>query len=43
MADIVTNLPMKQFMEFHEAKGGYATVSMKIYRSLWQQNMETHY
>jgi len=29
MADIVTNLPMKQFMEYHEEKKAYATVSMK--------------
>jgi len=29
MADIVTNLPMKQFMDFHEAKNAQATVSMK--------------
>jgi len=29
MADIVTNLPMKKFMDFHEEKGGMATISMK--------------
>lgn len=29
MADIVTNLPMKEFMQFHEDKRAYATVSMK--------------
>lgn len=29
MADIVTNLPMKQFMQFHSEKKGLATISMK--------------
>ena len=29
MADIVTALPMKDFMAFHKQKGGIATVSMK--------------
>jgi len=29
MADIVTNLPMKDFMNFHSEKGGIATISMK--------------
>ncbi len=29
MADIVTNLPMKRFMDFHSEKGGMATISMK--------------
>lgn len=29
MADIVTNLPMKDFMEYHESKNAFATVSMK--------------
>jgi len=29
MADIVTNLPMKNFMDFHSMKGGIATISMK--------------
>ncbi len=29
MADIVTNLPMREFMEFHESKKAQATVSMK--------------
>ena len=29
MADIVTNLPMKDFMDFHTEKGGIATISMK--------------
>ena len=29
MADIVTNLPMKDFMAFHTEKGGIATISMK--------------
>ncbi|KKN01291.1 hypothetical protein LCGC14_1129220 [marine sediment metagenome] len=29
MADIVTNLPMKEFMDFHSEKGGLATISMK--------------
>ena len=29
MADIVTNLPVKNFMDFHSMKGGIATISMK--------------
>ena len=29
MADIITNLPMKDFMNFHSEKGGIATISMK--------------
>lgn len=29
MADIVTNLPMKDLMEFHAKNGGIATISMK--------------
>lgn len=29
MADIVTNLPMAEFMDFHEKTGAQATVSMK--------------
>lgn len=29
MADIVTNLPMSNFMDFHASKGGMATISMK--------------
>jgi len=33
MADIVTNLPMKDFMEFHSEKGGLATISMKTVES----------
>ncbi|MHA1149845.1 MAG: sugar phosphate nucleotidyltransferase [Promethearchaeota archaeon] len=33
MADIVTALPMKKFMEFHEEKGGIATISMKTVES----------
>ncbi|TFF95669.1 MAG: NDP-sugar synthase [Promethearchaeota archaeon] len=33
MADIVTNLPMKDFMNFHEEKGGIATISMKTVES----------
>ncbi|MFX1379989.1 MAG: sugar phosphate nucleotidyltransferase [Promethearchaeota archaeon] len=33
MADIVTNLPMKRFMEFHSNKGGIATISMKTVES----------
>jgi NDP-sugar pyrophosphorylase family protein len=33
MADIVTNLPMKEFMNFHEDKGGMATISMKTVES----------
>ncbi len=33
MADIVTNLPMKDFMNFHSEKGGIATISMKTSES----------
>ncbi len=33
MADIVTNLPMKNFMDFHTQKGGIATISMKTVES----------
>jgi NDP-sugar pyrophosphorylase family protein len=33
MADIVTNLPMKRFMDFHSEKGGMATISMKTVES----------
>jgi NDP-sugar pyrophosphorylase family protein len=33
MADIVTNLPMKDFMDFHTDKGGLATISMKTVES----------
>jgi NDP-sugar pyrophosphorylase family protein len=33
MADIVTNLPMREFMEFHTAKGGIGTISMKMVES----------
>jgi len=33
MADIVTNLPMKRFMDFHSDKGGLATISMKTVES----------
>lgn len=33
MADIVTNLPMSEFMEFHATKGGIATISMKTIES----------
>ncbi len=33
MADIVTNLPMKRFMDFHSEKGGLATISMKTVES----------
>jgi mannose-1-phosphate guanylyltransferase len=33
MADIVTNLPMKDFMNFHSQKGGIATISMKMSES----------
>ncbi len=29
MADIVTNLPMKEFMQYHEEKNAFSTVSMK--------------
>lgn len=29
MADIVTNLPMRDFMKFHIEKGGISTISMK--------------
>ncbi|MFW9970355.1 MAG: sugar phosphate nucleotidyltransferase [Candidatus Odinarchaeota archaeon] len=33
MADIVTNLPMKRFMDFHSEKDGIATISMKAVES----------
>lgn len=33
MADIVTNLPMRNFMDFHSMKGGIATISMKTVES----------
>ncbi|MFX1503984.1 MAG: sugar phosphate nucleotidyltransferase, partial [Promethearchaeota archaeon] len=33
MADIVTNLPMKRFMDFHSEKGGLSTISMKTVES----------
>ena len=33
MADIVTNLPMKRFMDFHSDKKGIATISMKTIES----------
>ncbi|MFO8017333.1 MAG: NDP-sugar synthase [Promethearchaeia archaeon] len=33
MADIVTNLPMKEFMNFHAEKEGIATISMKTVES----------
>ena len=33
MADIVTNLPMKEFMSFHKQKGGISTISMKTSES----------
>ncbi|MHA1292565.1 MAG: sugar phosphate nucleotidyltransferase [Promethearchaeota archaeon] len=33
MADIVTSLPMKRFMQFHSEKGGIATISMKTIES----------
>ena len=33
MADIVTALPMKQIMDFHNEKGGVATISMKTVES----------
>ncbi|MFX0137608.1 MAG: nucleotidyltransferase family protein, partial [Candidatus Hodarchaeota archaeon] len=33
MADIVSNLPMKRFMEFHSDKKGLATISMKTVES----------
>ncbi|MFX1278736.1 MAG: sugar phosphate nucleotidyltransferase [Promethearchaeota archaeon] len=33
MADIVTNLPMKDFMAFHSEKKGLATISMKTVES----------
>lgn len=33
MADIVTNLPMRDFMNFHKNKGGIATISMKSVES----------
>ncbi len=33
MADIVTNLPMRDFMNFHKQKGGISTISMKTSES----------
>jgi NDP-sugar pyrophosphorylase family protein len=33
MADIVTNLPMREFMDFHSKKMGTATISMKTSES----------
>ncbi|TFG06853.1 MAG: NDP-sugar synthase [Promethearchaeota archaeon] len=33
MADIITNLPMRKFMDFHSMKGGIATISMKTVES----------
>ena len=33
MADIITNLPMREFMDFHTEKGGIATISMKTVES----------
>jgi NDP-sugar pyrophosphorylase family protein len=33
MADIVTSLPMKSFMDFHREKNGIATISMKMVES----------
>ncbi len=33
MADIVTNLPMREFMTFHTQKGGMSTISMKTSES----------
>jgi len=33
MADIVTSLPMKDFMDFHKEKNGIATISMKMVES----------
>ncbi|NHJ26081.1 MAG: NDP-sugar synthase [Candidatus Lokiarchaeota archaeon] len=33
MADIVTNLPMKEFMQFHTEKQGISTISMKTSES----------
>ncbi|GAG91921.1 unnamed protein product [marine sediment metagenome] len=33
MGDLVTNLPMKEFMTFHSEKGGLATISMKTAES----------
>ncbi|MFX1287135.1 MAG: sugar phosphate nucleotidyltransferase [Promethearchaeota archaeon] len=33
MADIVTNLPMRDFMDFHLMKGGISTISMKTSES----------
>ena len=33
MADIVTSLPMKDFMGFHKEKNGIATISMKMVES----------
>ncbi|MFX0057319.1 MAG: sugar phosphate nucleotidyltransferase [Candidatus Hodarchaeota archaeon] len=37
MADIVTNLPMRDFMNFHTEKGGIATISMKTSESYTSQ------
>lgn len=37
MADIVTNLPMKEFMNFHSEKKGTATISMKMSESYTSQ------
>ena len=33
MADIVTSLPMRSFMDFHREKNGIATISMKMVES----------
>ena len=33
MADIVTSLPMRDFMEYHKEKNGIATISMKMVES----------
>lgn len=33
MGDIVTNLPLREMMEFHERKGGVGTISMKTVES----------
>jgi NDP-sugar pyrophosphorylase family protein len=37
MADIVTNLPMREFMDFHTKKDGIATISMKTSESYTSQ------
>jgi NDP-sugar pyrophosphorylase family protein len=37
MADIVTNLPMREFMDFHKEKGGISTISMKTSESYTSQ------